>query len=46
MKALENKNPKPNDKSEPIITQQPTKKLNTFKWVYRNNNYGMKVGGL
>lgn len=46
MKAVENKNPKPNENSLPVGVKQPVTKLNTFKGIYSYNNSGMKVGGL
>ena len=46
MKALEDKNTKPNNNPETKIINQPVKKLNTFNGIYRTDISGMKVGGL
>ena len=46
MSALEKKDAKKNDTVPALVPQKQMGKLNTFKGVYMNNNYGMKVGGV
>ena len=50
MKRLSSKNAQPSIENEKAAelqqVQKPVNKVNTFKSLYGNNNYGMKVGAL
>ena len=46
MNVIEKNSSKPVNNPKTATNKKPVQRLNTFKGVWHNNNYGMKVGGL